>query len=300
MADVSKKLPSALVKIFLYVLLVDLVFIFVFPFLYMVVTSLKDVTDINDALVNWVPRRLAFSNYVLALDVLEYGKYAFNSVFITVMATVGHLFSCSFVGYGFARYNFPGKKLLTFFLVVAFIVPVQTIIVPLYMSFANLQWLNTYLPLIVPTFFGFGLKGALFIFLFRQYYMSLPKELEEAAYIDGSGPFKTYFTIVLPLAQAIFIVTVVLSVVWHWNDFYEPSLYISDKARMILPSRLNIFVTLLNNPPAEMAEQLIENPITNAVIMAATCLVIAPVVLCFTILQKQFVQGIERAGLTGE
>lgn len=290
-------------RIFVYVFLSCLAFVFIYPFLYMVITSVKTQKDLYDLTVNWVPRSIKFENFLLAAKALNYIKYFRNSLIITIFATLGHVISCSFIGYGFARFKFPGQKMFFGLVVLAIIVPVQTIIVPLYIVYANLGWLNSYLPLIVPTFFGFGLKGGLFIFIFRQHYQGLPVALEDAAQIDGCGFIKTYFKIVLPIAKSAIIVTIVLSIVWHWNDFYEPSIYLSRPEMFPLPSNLPTLINLVNNP--KLQEELfgmldlqdIENVINEAVLMAGTFLVILPVLISYAFLQKEFVQGIERTGL---
>ncbi len=299
-----KRIGAALTRTGTYLLLSGFSFVFLFPFLYMLVNSLKTNADLNNILVNWVPRDLKFENYIIAYRALDYFTYAKNSVFITIVTVIGHLLSCSLIGYGFARYNFPCKKVLFLLVILALIVPVQTLIVPMYMVYANFGWLNSYLPIIVPTFLGYGLKGTLFIFIFRQYYLGLPKDLENAAKIDGAGFLMTYWRIVLPIAQSALLVTVVLSMVWHWNDFYEPGIYAQKATMTMLPARLNNIVRLVNLPPEEMFEdmQLIdqENSINNAVLMAGTFMVITPILIVFGFLQKKFMQGIERTGLTGE
>lgn len=295
------RIKSLFFKIIVYLLLLNLTFVFAYPFLYMIVTALKSNADLNDFTVNWVPRTLKFENFAIAYNLLNYGSYLKNSIFITFFATIGHMISCSFIGYGFARYKFPFKNILFLLVIISFIVPVQTIIVPLYITYKNLGWLDSYLPLIVPTFFGFGMKGALFIFLFRQYYLGLPKDLEEAARIDGCGFLRTYLVIVLPLAKAIFLVTLVLSLVWHWNDFYEPAIYISKATMTVLPSRINHLVSIVNAPPEELFELLElvegEDTLNNAVMMAGTFLIILPVLTVFAFAQKQFMQGIETTGM---
>lgn len=287
-----------------YILMFDLSLVFMFPFLFMLVTSLKTNADLHDLTVNWVPRSLKLENYVIALRALNYTTFMKNSLLITIVATIGHLLACPFIGYGFARYKFPGKKILFSIVIVAFIIPVQTNIVPMYIMYANLKWLNSYLPVLIPTFFGYGLKGALFIFIFRQFYLGLPKELESAAKIDGCGFLMTYWRIVFPVAQSAFLVTLVLSIVWHWNDFYEPAIYASRSNMAILPARLNKLVEMINTPPEELFTDMTfvdgENTINNAVLMAGTFMVVLPVLAVFSFLQKKFMQGIERTGLTGE
>ncbi|MBO9609682.1 MAG: carbohydrate ABC transporter permease [Paenibacillaceae bacterium] len=291
-------------RLTLYVFMISLSFVFVFPFLYMLVTSLKSNEDLYDFTVNWVPTVLKVENYIIAFRALGYMAYLQNSLLITIVATVGHILSCSFVGYGFARYQFPLKNVLFFIVIVAFIVPVQTLIVPLYMLFANFKWLNSYLPILVPTFFGLGLKGALFIFIYRQFYLGIPKELENAAKIDGCGFLRTYWLIILPMARPVFLVSIVLSMVWHWNDFFEPSIYAPHEQLSILPARLNVLITLVESPPEDLFKLLSvngkDNTINNAVVMAGTLMVILPILVSFSFLQRKFMQGIERTGLSGE
>lgn len=303
-ATSSSRIKQLIGRIFVYLLLLNLAFVFIYPFLYMIVTALKSNADLNDITVNWIPKNIKFENFIIAANLTKYSKYVFNSLFITVLATIGHILSCSFIGYGFARFEFPFKNILFFFVIVSFIVPVQTIIVPLYMTYKNFGWLDTYWPLIIPTFFGFGLKGALYVFIFRQFYLGLPKDLENAAKIDGCGFLKTYWLIVLPIAKASFLVVLVLSVVWHWNDFYEPAIYVSKTAMAVLPSRINSIVAVINAPPEQLFELLElvdgEDTINNAVVMAGTFLVILPVLVGYSFVQKKFMQGIERTGITGE
>jgi len=287
-----------------YYLLLSFSFVFLYPYLVMFVTSLKTYTDLNDITVNWIPSKLKVENYLIAFRALEYMKYLKNSLIVVVFTTIGHLFSCSFIGYGFARYEFPGKKILFIFVIIALIVPVQTIIVPLYMVYYNLGWISTYLPIIVPTFFGYGLKGALFIFILRQFYLGFPKEMEESATIDGCGFFRTYWHIVLPIARSAFLVTFVLSIVWHWNDFYEPSIYLMKPEMLPLPSKISGIIEMVLDPPIqmfiEMGIPLEEMIINNAVLMAAIMLVILPLIIAFSFLQGKFIQGIERTGLAGD
>ncbi len=298
------RISDRIFRIGTYILLFDLAFVFLFPFFYMIITSLKTNADLYNFTVNWIPRTLRFENYVIAFRALEYPKYFKNSFILTTLGTIGHLLACSFIGYGFARYNFPGKKLFFSIAILSIIVPVQTIIVPQYMIFCNLKWLNTYLPMIIPTFFGYGLRGGLFIFIFRQFYLGLPRALEDAAKIDGCGFLRTYWEIVLPVAQSALLVSLVLSLVWHWNDFYEPSIYLTKMSKLPLPTRINEIVDLVNAPPPEelyadldigMLEE--EMAINNAVLMAGTFLVVIPIMTVFGFLQRKFMQGIERTGL---
>lgn len=296
-----------LVRTFMYLLVIGLAFVFLYPFLYMVTTSMMSNMDLNSTSVHWIPTAVKFENYAIALDLLKATKYMQNSLLVTTAASFGHLIACSFIGYGFARYRFPLRNVLFACVMISFIVPTQTLIVPLYLTYSHLHWLDTYIPLILPTFFGFGLRGALYVFLFRQFFLTVPRSLEEAARIDGCGFLATYWRIVFPLAKATLVVALVLSVVWHWNDFYEPGLYVTSAAKGFLPPRLSAIIAATNALPEEQAELLQglgledgEDTLNNAVVMAGAVFVSAPVLLFFAFAQRQFMQGIERSGITGE
>ena len=298
----EKKLGKNILRFALYLFLLDIAFIFLFPFLHMIVTSLKTNADLYDPTVNWIPRNFKYQNYVMAYKGLEYFKYFKNSAIYTVIGTIGHILSCSFIGYGFARYKVPGDKILFFIVLLGIIIPIQTLIVPYYMLYANLKWLNTYLPITVPTFFGYGLRGGIFILVFRQFYFGLPKALEDAAKIDGCSFLRVYWNIALPVVKSAFIVTLILSIAWHWNDFYEPMMYNTNSAFHTLPKRLNRIQELVFNPPKDFFSEYTglvdqEKVINSAVLMAATFQVLLPVIIVFSFLQKKFMQGIERTGL---
>ncbi len=305
-------IKQLLIRIVMYLLIIGLAFVFIYPFLYMIVNSVMSNADLNSRSVNWLPTEFKFENYSLALDLLNGKKFAINSAKVTIIATIGHVIACSFIGYGFARYNFPGKKILFALVILAFIVPTQTLIIPSYLTYSNISFkgqncLDTYIPLLVPTFFGFGLRGALYIFLFRQFYLTVPKSLEEAARIDGCGFMKTYWKIVFPLAKATLVVAVVLSIVWHWNDSYEPSIYINSTAKSFLPPRLKEIIAVANALPDAQEERMRqlgleggEDTLNDAVVMAGATVISAPILLFFAFAQSQFMQGIERSGITGE
>ena len=297
-------------RVFLYILLVDLFLVFVYPFLYMIVTSFKSYNDLIDSSVTWIINDFHYQNYTLAIELLEYPAKLFNTLIVAGLSTIGHIFSCSLAGYAFARYRYKYTTILMFFVILSMIVPVQTLIVPSYLTFSNLGWLNTYLPLVAPTFFGFGLKGAIFIFLYRQFYLSLPRSLEEAAYIDGCGPIRTYLKIAFPSSSASTMVCAVLSVVWHWNDYFEPGMYLSDAKKFILPQVLPPLYNVLSSFTAIPGESGAAGMIGNvsdakvlyneALIMAATVLVLLPLLIGYFIIQHWFMESVEHTGITGE
>ena len=162
------------VRLVMYVLLLDLAVVFLYPFFYMMVTSIKSPTDIMDTSVVWIVNKLYFRNYELAFKSLDYVSTLLRTILYCLVTTVGHILACSFTGYGFARFKFKGKGFMFFLLILAMVIPVQTIIVPQYLIYTKLGMANGFMPLILPVCFGYGLRGALFIFLFRQFYLSLP------------------------------------------------------------------------------------------------------------------------------
>lgn len=290
-------------KLLFYLLMFSLSFVFVYPFLYMITTSLKSNNDLYNFNVVWIPRSLHFQNYETAAQIIRYFNNCKNSILVTVLSTAGQLISCSMAGYGLARFRFPGRRLLFFIVILAMIIPAQTIIVPQYLQYVNMGWINTFSPLIVPSWLGYGFKGALYIFIFRQFFLGLPKELEEAATVDGCNFIRTFISIVLPNARSSYLVVLVLAIVWHWSNYFEPAMYISSTEMNMLAMGLQNVAYVITLPPEVMQGSYnidASNALNNAVLMAGAFMVILPVIISFGFLQKQFIQGIEHTGLTGE
>jgi len=285
----------------MYVLLLDIAFIFLYPFLYMVITSFKSLADLNDVSVRWLLNEFCFDNYQAANKILNYFPRLFNTVIGVSLCTLGHMLACSFIGYGFARYKFRGQKFFFALLILSMIVPMQTIIVPIYILYSKIGIIPGQLPLILPSFLGYGLKGTLFIFIFRQFFLSLPPSLEEAAAIDGCGPIKAFFKIALPTARSSVLVCAVLSVVWHWNDFFEPTLYIQKQSNYYLSLMLPTLYNLVNQASTQTAQgDSAKLVYTAATMMAAIVMIILPLFLAYMVVQRKFMQGIETSGITGE
>lgn len=307
-AEVFKKkvlcknfLKETSVKIFLYALLTIVAFIYLYPFLYMITTSLKSAEDLVDVTVSWIPKKLYLKSYILAFQNLDYIRSFFNTFLIAGIATLGHLLSCSFIGYGLARYKFRGRGIIFALVILSFIVPAQVTIIPNYINFVKFNMMKGSLPLpiLVPALFGFGLKGGLFIFIFRQSFLGLPYTLEEAARIDGYGGANIYFRIMMPLTKAPMLVSGILSFVWHWNDYFEPSVFIHDRKRYILPQLLPGLYEILTTQVKSVQDEALKAAYNVSVIMAATMLVILPLLILYLFLQKRFMESIERSGITG-
>ena len=296
----GKKLTACLLRLVMYLMLIGLAFVFLYPYIYLLVTSFKSYEDVMNTVIKWIPQRFSPGNWVTAFKALNFKKTFPNSVLVTLVSTAGHLISCSLAAYGFARFEFKGRSVLFFLVVFSIIVPVQTIICPIYMIWTNVGAIGTYLPLLLPAFLGAGLKGGLYIFIFRQFFLRMPKSLEEAAFIDGCSEYGTFFRIIIPSSWTPFLVCFVLSIVWQWNDSFEPGLYITSAKDYLLPQMLpsmyTMFQELLNATTADTLQ--LAMTYHEGVAMAGTAICTIPLIIVYFFFQNRFMQGIERSGIT--
>lgn len=298
---------SILFKAIVYLLLTGLAFVFLYPFMSMLIDSFKSYSDITNNTVKWIPRDPTVGNYSLAFRALDVMGTSLNTVFVTVFATIGHVVSCTLIAYGFARFDFPFKSLLFGIVILSILVPTQTIIIPSYITWSSFKLNDTFFPLVFPTFFGFGLRGGIFIFLFWQFFLKIPRSLEEAALIDGCGRFKTFVKVVFPSTGATLIVCILLSIVWHYNDAYEPNIYLHSRDKFMLPQMLSMLSGMLAQMQNDIAGKF-SDTMTNdiqvmyhrGVVMAATTICLSPLFIVYVALQRKFIAGVERSGLTGE
>jgi multiple sugar transport system permease protein len=201
-----------------------------------------DILDLCDPTVVWLPRNLAWENYQRAYMALEYTRSLFNTLLVAGGAALLQTFSCALAGYSFARFKFPGRDRLFLLVLFVMIVPPHTLIIQKYILVLWLKWPETYYPFLVPEAFGMGLRGALFIFIYRQFFKGLPYELEDAAMIDGAGPLRIFYRVMLPLARPAILVVFLFSFVWHWNNSLEPSIFLSQSENFLLPQRLSVAI----------------------------------------------------------
>lgn len=295
----SRTAVSVVSRACIYVLLIDLSFVFLYPVLYMFVTSFKSYADLNNPIVTWIPRNFTPENWKVAFETLEYLPTFLRTSMVVLASTLGHVLSCAFIGYGFARFRFKTFDRLFLLVILTIIIPLQTFAVPAYLTFTKLGWIDTYLPIIIPSFFGFGLRGGVFILIFRQCFLKMPKSLEEAAAIDGCGPFRTFFRIALRTASNNILVVTVLSIVWHWNDYIEPNLYIARIQNYLLPQKLpelsDLIQVIASSLDVEQAK--LKVLFNDAVVMAGTALAVLPLLILYGVLQRRFMQSVERSGL---
>jgi len=286
----GKQARQIISRIVVLVLLIDVGFIFLLPIMRLVSQSFMNIMDLYDPTVSWLPRRWAWENYTQAYAALTFWAAFKRTILIAGGSAVLQTLSCAIVGYGFARFKFPGRDRLFLLVLFAMIVPPHALIIQNFIQVSKFGWLETYYPFIVPSIFGMGLRGALFVFIYRQFFKGLPWELEDAAMIDGAGPFRIFFKVMLPLAQPVILVVFLFSLVWHWNDTLEPSLYLSRPENFFLPQRLSIVESALETFQ-------LRGMWGTGTIMAATLLVILPLIILYAFTQRYFVTSIERTGL---
>ncbi len=254
----------------------------VFPLLWLVSTSLKQPGTEFTYPPRWIPEPIFWRNYVDALAQEPFGLYLRNTLTITVAATLGAVITASLAAFGFARIRFPGRDVLFILLLSTMMLPDVVTLVPKYILFSKLHWINTFLPLTVPFWFG---GGAFNIFLIRQFFMTLPYELDEAARIDGASNFRIYAQLLMPLSVPALATVVILTAVNNWNDFLSPLIYLNSPARFTLALGLQNYQTLYGTQWAWL--------------MAASMLMIAPMLILFFSFQRFFIEGIQLTGLAG-
>ncbi|HZB96906.1 MAG TPA: carbohydrate ABC transporter permease [Herpetosiphonaceae bacterium] len=276
--------PAKIVpRILLYTLVILLSILFALPFIWMVSTSLKDDPQTFRVPPIWLPNPMRFANYPEALTKYPFGQYFVNTLWYAIPSTVGSILSSAIVAYGFSRIRWRGRNLIFFVCLTTIMIPFQVRFIPLYIIFKNLHWLNSYKPLIVPAFFG----NVYYIFLLRQFFMSIPHELSEAAKIDGASEWSVLTKIILPLAKPALAVVGLFQFIGAWNDYLGPLIYLN---------RSNLFpISLgLENFNSAFAESL-RWPYT----MAASTVTILPIVILFFVAQRTFVEGVTVTGIKG-
>ncbi|MBV7505559.1 carbohydrate ABC transporter permease [Bacillus sp. sid0103] len=249
----------------------------VLPFLWMILTSLKTYAESIHVPPVFIPKDFQWGNYKEVFGLLPFFKFMYNTIIITVLRTVGQLFLCSLAAYAFARIEFPGRNFLFLLALTVLMVPGQVFLLPQYMIMVKLGWLNSLQAVIVP-----GLFSAFGTFLLRQFFMGLPKELEEAARLDGCNHFQIYWRIMLPLAKPGLIALGIFTTLWSWNELMWPMIVNSSPESMTLSVGLSSL----------QGQYLTNYPI----LMAGSFLAILPMLILFIFLQKQFIEGIAVTG----
>jgi multiple sugar transport system permease protein len=285
-AKAQRRRQERLSKGILYGLLISGALIFMLPLIVMVSTSLKSYTEINTYPPTFLPNQIVPSNYVEAWNypTSDFTRWTLNTLFIVAATLPGVLITSSLCAYGFARLKFPGRSVWFVLVLASIMLPPQVTLIPLYILFYKLGWLNTFAPLIIPAWFG---GGALNIFLLRQFFMQIPKDLDEAATIDGASHLVIWWRIYVPLSRPAMISVALLTTLGIWNDFLGPYIYLTNPQNYTLAIGLNVFRNLFPQVPR------------TDYIMSIATLMVLPMILMFLVAQRYIVQGFVTSGLKG-
>lgn len=269
-----------------YTIMIVLAVIFMFPFFWTVSSSLKEPYELMTFPPTWLPATPQWGNYVRVVQKVPFLQWTMNTVFVVAISTFGTVLSASIVAYSFARFEYPGREAIFIVTLATMMLPAQVTLIPQFILFNKLGWINTLYPLWVPFIFG---GGAFYIFLLRQFFRTLPRELDEAALIDGASYWRIFTSILMPLAKPALATVAVISFISHWNEFVNPLIYINSPDKFTLALGLNYF----KNVPEGAGLP------TQHLLMAASVMVIIPVLILFFSAQRYFVRGIALSGIKG-
>jgi len=278
----SKTTRTITGKTLAYIVLISFSFISLIPFFWMVSTSLKPPGAVFSHPPQWIPEVFVWENYRSAMSILPFHIFFRNTLYITTLATIGTVFSSTMTAYGFARLKFKGREYMFAVLLATMMIPWAIIAVPLYVQFNWMGWIDTHLPFIIPTFFG---TSAFSIFLLRQYLLTIPYDLDEAALIDGCTRMGILFRVLVPIMKPALVTVAVFQILFSWNDFMGPLIFINRQANFTLTLGLNLF---RNSFLTEW----------DHLMAAATVICIVPLIVFF-IGQRHLVGGIATGGLKG-
>ncbi len=265
--------------------------VFLLPILWALSTSLKMPGQVFAFPPQFIPRPVVWGNYVQAwVGTVPFNLFFRNSLIITIGPTLGTILSCSLVAYGFALFRFPFRDSLFLVVLATLMIPFQVTVIPTYIIFRYLGWLDTYKPFIVPSFFA---DSAFSVFLLRQFFLTIPGDLRDAATIDGAGPLIFYWRVLMPLSKPAIVTVAVISFINRWNDFLGPLIYLSSISKFPVSLGLNFFKTFYGGGSGGGGVAHLE------LLMAAAVLVLTPSVLVFLLAQRSYIRGVIMSGIRG-
>lgn len=263
------------------ILLIGARITFLVPFLWMLTTSLKDDLHLFVYPPQWIPAPMVFANYPKAVQYIPYGRYLFNTLQISILACVGTVVSCSLVAYSLSRIRWPGRDFLFILTLATLMLPFAVTLIPLFIVFKTLGWVNSFRPLIVPAYFG----SAFYIFLLRQFFLTIPIDLSEAARIDGANELGIFTRIILPLTKPAIATVALFEFLAKYRDFLGPLIYLTDEQKYTLSIGLTMYSS--------------QHSTEWSLLMAASVVMTTPIIVLFFLTQRTFVQGITLGGVKG-
>ncbi|MEM7133534.1 MAG: carbohydrate ABC transporter permease [Chloroflexota bacterium] len=282
MIHLSKRSRRILMDAFWYIVLSFFALTLALPLIWLMSTSLKTGAQTFLMPPEWIPRPVVWQNYPDAFQAVDFGRYFWNTLAVVFWATMGTVLSGSLTAFAFARLRFPGREFLFILVLSTIMLPSIVTLIPTFIVFRSLKWINTFLPLTVPFWLG---GGPFNIFLFRQFFMTIPYELDEAARIDGASNFRTYWSIILPLSKPVLATVAIFSFIHHWNDFFLPLIYLQSTEKWTMAIGLQGFKDLYSTEWNLM--------------MAASTAMILPLLILFFFAQRYFISGIQMSGIAG-
>ena len=278
----SQRSQNRVATILIYLVLIAGTIFIMLPFFWMISTSLKRPGTEFAFPIEWIPNPPYWPNYPDAWTLLPFSTWFLNTVIITSVSVIGHVVSCAIVGFGFARIRFVGRDVLFVLVLATLMLPYPSIVAPLFLLFKNLGWIDTFLPLIVPTFFA---SNAFYIFLLRQFFRTIPMDLDDAARVDGCNTFGVFWHIALPLTRPAMGVIAVFAFMFHWNDFLGPLIFLSTTENFTLALGLRFFQG--------------QYQVQWSLLMATSLVILLPTIVVFFVAQKYYIQGIVVTGIKG-
>ncbi|WP_139994952.1 carbohydrate ABC transporter permease [Paenibacillus paridis] len=277
--NLDKRRPLEAIGV--YAVLSVIAFIMLVPFLWMLSTSFKEPQDIFTYPPELIPSTFRFQNYADVFQLIPFHRFYFNSVYIAFVVVVGTVFFASLAGYAFAKIPFKGRNLVFLILLSAMMIPHEVTAIPMFLFMRELNWIDTHLPIILLPIFGAG--GVFGIFVMRQFFITVPTELEEAAMIDGCNRFRIYAQIMLPIAKPGLATLTIFTFVTVWNDFFDPLIFINSRELMTLPLGLSLFTDEVGT--------------SWHYLMSATVMATVPLLIVFFMAQRRFIEGVAMTGL---
>ncbi|WP_179015785.1 carbohydrate ABC transporter permease [Paenibacillus sp. 79R4] len=268
-------------KVVVYIILVAVALAYIVPFIWLISGSLKSNTELFADPPVWIPAKLQWANYVTAFQQFPFLLYLRNTLYICAMAIIGGVLSNSLVAYGFSRIEWKGRDTLFIIVLATMMLPFQVTMIPLFVLFQKFGWIGSFKPLVIPAFFG----NAYFIFLLRQFFIGIPKELSQSAKVDGASEFRIYWQLTLPLSLPVMITVAIFSFTRAWGDFIGPLVFLNDNKLYTLSLGIQQIMSV-NDPRWTL-------------LMAVGVSMTLPVLIIFFLLQKYFIQGITFTGIKG-
>jgi ABC-type glycerol-3-phosphate transport system permease component len=284
----SAKRQKVIGRTILYLVAIASSALFMIPFAWTVFSSLKAPSELYVFPPQWLPSTPRFENYQEVFTVAPFARWLWNSVVVSVLGTLGSVISAALVGYSFARFRYPGRDAIFLVTLSTMMLPVEVTLIPLYLLFNKIGWLNTYLPLIVPAWFG---GGAFLIFMMRQFFMTIPRDLDEAARIDGASYLRIFWQLIMPLSMPALATAAIITFIGDWNSFLFPYIILNSSEKFTIGVGIKYFQTIASNIDSmEPRENLL---------MAASIMMTAPIIVLFFTAQRYFVKGIVMSGIKG-